>query len=87
MSEKYRVGIEVKSVDYYTLEVELVECNDIESVSDELERDGIHPDDITYFLSEKKLDNLLINYFKLLRVYEEKENEKVIYITTYEGEN
>ena len=32
MSEKYRVGIEFKSVDYYTLEVELVECNDIESV-------------------------------------------------------
>ncbi len=53
MSEKYRVGIEVKSVDYYTLEVESVECNDIESVLDELERDGIHPDDITYFLSER----------------------------------
>lgn len=53
MSEKYRVGIEVKSVDYYTLEVELVGCNDIESVLDELERDGIHPDDITDFLSEK----------------------------------
>lgn len=53
MSKKYRVGIEVKSVDYYTLEVELVECSDIESVLDELERDGIHPDDITYFLSER----------------------------------
>lgn len=53
MSEKYRVEIEVKSVDYYTLEVELVECNDIESVSDELESEGNHPDDIKSFLSER----------------------------------